>query len=247
MRKERDSLDIQLAALATREPSEGDHSDFLSDLREINRGHLSPESMVLPLWRFVREGLLADVPAPSRPSPSEAAKATCERCNPTVQEHGEEGRACPSTHKPAEAADRIAPAPAPICPICHVPTELCVDLNTYECENCGFVSPVGPSPPDCRYLIRWDVTCDLGTHGCGIVHEPDRCERDPLCTNIKGHNGYCTPPPAPAEAVSAEDALDGAEEVLRRIAASADMVLRAGEALSIVVELARLRAKCGEQ
>ena len=106
---------FQLAALATREPSEGDHSDFLSELREINRGHLSPESMVLPLWRFVRDALLSDVPAPApapivlnnddsvryrceelgtvtgempecgyidRPSPSEAAKATCERCNP---------------------------------------------------------------------------------------------------------------------------------------------------------------------
>jgi hypothetical protein len=28
-----------------------------------------------------------------------------------------------------------------------------------------------PAPTDCRYLPRWDVTCNRGTQGCGLVHD----------------------------------------------------------------------------
>jgi hypothetical protein len=28
-----------------------------------------------------------------------------------------------------------------------------------------------PNPTDCRYLPRWDVTCNRGTQGCGLVHD----------------------------------------------------------------------------
>ena len=192
------TFQAQLAALATREPSEDDHSDFLSDLREINRGHLSPESMVLPLWRFVREGLLSGATA--------------------VQEHGEDGRECPSTHQPAEAADRIAPAPAPICP--HCAGRGYYNVNGAPCNHCHGKGCNPPVSPDCRYLPRWDVTCDRGTQGCGIVHDP--------------------PPPAPTEAGSEPPVMLR----LRHAVTSNYMVsLNSVECDAILTELARLREK----